>query len=194
MDIQIKVLTPEMESEVEQAAQILMRGFKADWPHAWPTLEDATEELEDLLEPENTVLAACDADGKVLGWIGGIPEYYDANETPTGWELHPLVIDPLFQRQGIGQRLISALEEVVIKAGGITLYLGSDDETDMTTLSGQDLYGNLFDLIRSIENIKNHPFEFYQKCGFRIVGVLPDVNGLGKPDILMAKRLIPAEY
>jgi len=29
----------------------------------------------------------------------------------------------------------------------------------------------------------------YQKCGFVIVGVVPDANGLGKPDILMAKRI-----
>ena len=29
----------------------------------------------------------------------------------------------------------------------------------------------------------------YQKCGFVIVGVVPDANGPGKPDILMAKRV-----
>ncbi len=29
----------------------------------------------------------------------------------------------------------------------------------------------------------------YQKRGFVIVGVVPDANGLGKPDILMAKRI-----
>jgi hypothetical protein len=45
-----------------------------------------------------------------------------------------------------------------------------------------------------IKNLHRHPFEFYQKAGFSIVGVVPDANGPGKPDILMAKRLyLPVE-
>jgi hypothetical protein len=40
---------------------------------------------------------------------------------------------------------------------------------------------------------RGHPFEFYQKCGFVIVGVVPDANGYSKPDILMAKRVAEAE-
>jgi aminoglycoside 6'-N-acetyltransferase I len=31
--------------------------------------------------------------------------------------------------------------------------------------------------------------EHNQKLGFSVVGVVPDANGLGKPDILMAKRV-----
>jgi aminoglycoside 6'-N-acetyltransferase I len=27
-----------------------------------------------------------------------------------------------------------------------------------------------------------HPYEFYMKIGFSIVGVMPDANGVGKPD------------
>jgi len=40
-----------------------------------------------------------------------------------------------------------------------------------------------------LQETKGHPFRFYQKLGFSVVGVLPDVNGFGKHDILMAKRV-----
>jgi len=52
-----------------------------------------------------------------------------------------------------------------------------------------NLYENLWEKIRDIRNLKHHPFEFYQKLGYVVTGVVPDANGLGKPDILMAKRL-----
>ena len=31
------------------------------------------------------------------------------------------------------------------------------------------------------------PYEFYQKLGFVVVGVLPDATGPGKPGIFLAK-------
>jgi aminoglycoside 6'-N-acetyltransferase I len=60
----------------------------------------------------------------------------------------------------------------------------------MTSLSGVDLFTNVLEAIATIQNFKGHPYAFYQKLGFVIVGVLPDANGLGKPDILMAKSLV----
>jgi aminoglycoside 6'-N-acetyltransferase I len=57
----------------------------------------------------------------------------------------------------------------------------------MTTLAGVNLYPNVFEHIATIKNLHGHPYEFYQKCGFVIVGVVPDANGPGKPDIYMAK-------
>ena len=35
----------------------------------------------------------------------------------------------------------------------------------------------------------DHPAGFYMRQGFEIVGLIPDANGPGKPDILMAKRV-----
>ena len=76
-----------------------------------------------------------DTDGAVLGWIGGIPSYGG-----NVWELHPLVVRPGFQRLGIGRALVADLEAHVRERGGPTLWLGTDDEAGMTTLSGVDLY------------------------------------------------------
>ena len=82
--------------------------------------------------------------------------------------------------------MVQHLEKYVKKQGCITLYLGSDDEDNQTSLSNKNLYLNTYTQIEQIKNLKNHPYEFYIKCGFKIVGVLPDANGPGKPDIFLA--------
>jgi aminoglycoside 6'-N-acetyltransferase I len=125
-----------------------------------------------------------DDGGRVLGWIGAQPAY-----GATGWELHPLVVDPARQGAGIGRALVGALEAEVRQRGGVTIFLGSDDEDGMTSLAGIDLYPDVARHIQPIRNLKRHPYEFYQKMGYTVVGVIPDANGPGKPDIIMAKRV-----
>ncbi len=127
--------------------------------------------------------AAFDGAGTVLGWIGGNAQY-DGRV----WELHPLAVHPAAQGQGIGRALVEDFEQQVAARGSITILLGTDDEANLTTLGEVDLYPNVWEHIAGVRNLRRHPFEFYQKCGFVIVGVVPDANGLGKPDILMAKR------
>jgi aminoglycoside 6'-N-acetyltransferase I len=39
--------------------------------------------------------------------------------------------------------------------------------------------------------LNRHPYEFYQKMGYTITGVMPDANGIGKPDIFMSRRIQP---
>jgi len=55
-----------------------------------------------------------------------------------------------------------------------------------TELAGKEVQ---FILIANIRTLKRHPYEFYQWQGYTIVGMFPDTNGTGKPDIIMAKRL-----
>lgn len=169
---------------IRQAAQLLVDAFREHWPGAWQTLDDGLEEIREMLAPERMLRAAVDEAGKVLGVIGGIPEY-DGKV----WELHPLAVQPSLQGRGIGRALVKDFEEQVRQRGGLTIMLGTDDEDYMTSLSDVNLYENTWEKIRTIRNFKRHPYEFYQKMGFVITGVVPDANGIGKPDIHMAKKV-----
>jgi aminoglycoside 6'-N-acetyltransferase I len=82
------------------------------------------------------------------------------------------------------------LERAIAARGGLTLWLGSDDESDETTVSGVDLYEDVPGAIRDLAVVRGeHPCEFYRRLGFRVVGLMPDANGPGKPDIFFAKRI-----
>ena len=85
--------------------------------------------------------------------------------------------------------LVEDMEERVREWGGLTIWLGSDDEGNMTMLAGVNLYPDPLEHLVRISNRRGHPFEFYRKMGFSIAGVLPDANGLGKPDIFLAKSV-----
>jgi aminoglycoside 6'-N-acetyltransferase I len=165
-------------------AHVLVVAFKDHWPEAWPTLESALEEVREFNNPERVCRVALDDANEVLGWVGSLPQY-DGNV----WELHPLAVHPAHQRRGVGRVLVADLEDRVRERGGLTIMLGTDDDADMTTLSGADLYADLWERVRTIRNLRGHPYEFYRKMGYTITGVVPDANGRGKPDILMAKRI-----
>jgi aminoglycoside 6'-N-acetyltransferase I len=182
--ITITDLEPHDTAAVYSAAALLITGFAVPAPDAWPDLPSALEEVQDVCVPGNICRAARAADGSMVGWIAGYPRYGG-----NVWELHPLVVDPAWQGQGIGQALIADFETHVVARGAITITLGSDDETNRTSLGGVDLYPDVWEHIQHIRNLRRHPFTFYQKCGYVIIGVVPDANGFGKPDILMAKRV-----
>jgi aminoglycoside 6'-N-acetyltransferase I len=182
--MEIITLSASHTQLIGQAAQLLVDAFREHWPDAWPTLEEGWKEVHEMLESERICRAAVDKQGNLLGIIGGIPGY-DGHV----WELHPLAVQPSRQGQGIGRALVEDFEEQVRSRGALTITLGSDDEDSMTSLVDVDLFENLWEKIRDIRNLKNHPYEFYQKMGYVITGVVPDANGIGKPDILMAKRI-----
>jgi aminoglycoside 6'-N-acetyltransferase I len=177
-------LNPTHEQAINQVAAILVAAFLEHWPDAWPDMGSALEEVRESFGEDRISRVALDDDANVLGWIGGISEY-----DGLVWELHPLVVDPSRQGEGIGRALVADFEDQVRQRGGITVMLGSDDVGGMTTLSGVDLYPDPWRHIAGIKNLKRHPFEFYLKQGYAITGVVPDANGPGKPDILMAKRV-----
>jgi aminoglycoside 6'-N-acetyltransferase I len=174
-------LQSEDEAAIHQVAALLVEGFAKNWPD----VESAIEEVRESFESDRISRVALADDKSVLGWIGGMSTY-DGHV----WELHPLVVRVSSQGRGIGRALVEDFEKRVKERGGLTILLGSDDENHQTTLSEVNLFSNVYQQVTSIRNLKEHPYEFYQKLGYVIVGVIPDANGLGKPDILMAKSMV----
>ena len=187
-DLEVKIITlsPDDERAIEQVAALLIEGFKAHAPNVWSNMAAALEEVQESFGEDRISRIALDQSGEIVGWIGGL-SHYDGNV----WEIHPLVVKPSRQGGGIGRRLVRDFENIVQKRGGLTIWVGADDEDDMTTLAGVDLYPNVLDHLAQIRNLRRHPYEFYQKLGFVIAGVMPDANGRGKPDIFLAKRVVP---
>ena len=173
-------MTQLNKTQITQAAQILTDSI----PIGWPTLQDALAEIKALLVPGNTLLAAVE-DGVVLGW-GGILPAYNGNV----FEILPLAVRSDRRRQGIGRAIVTALEDEARKKGGLTIHAGADDERDdgETSFANVDLYDDLPGKIRDFSP-GTHQSAFYMKLGYKIIGVMPDANGIGKPDIFLGKRL-----
>lgn len=150
----------------------------------WQDLPSARMEVVESLQADKISRVATEESGTVLGWIGGFPSY-DGHV----WEIHPLVVAASERRRGLGRALVEDLESLVRVRGALTLVAASDDENDETTLSGADLYRDVPGAIRNVKNLRGHPYEFYLRLGFTIVGLMPDANGRGKPDIFLAKRV-----
>jgi aminoglycoside 6'-N-acetyltransferase I len=176
--MQIVDLNASDETAIHQCATLLVECFDDT-----PDMPSAMEDMQDCLQADRIIRVAFDDSDTVLGWIGARPAYGKM------WELHPLVVRPDRQRQGIGSALVADLEERVRERGALTLYLGTDDQNNQTTVSGIDLYPDPLEHLARIRNLRGHPYEFYQKQGYALVGILPDATGWGRPDLMMAKRI-----
>ncbi len=177
----IRALHADERDVRERLAVLLVDGFRDFAPDAWPTIEEARETVDECIG-QGPILVA-HVDGTVAGWVGARPTYSRV------WELHPMVVDPQCQRRGVGRALVAAIERVVADRGAMTLVLGSDDDVGLTSLFGVDLYPDPIAHLARLEDRGGHPFAFYRKCGFAVVGITPDANGLGMHDIHMAKRV-----
>jgi GNAT superfamily N-acetyltransferase len=165
------------------AARIL-RDALAHVPSAYNGPGEAEAEVALRCAESDWLGHAALEDGRLVGWIGAIRTYSH------GWEIHPLVVAPDCQRRGIGSALMAALEAHARSAGVLTLFLGSDDDYGGTTLFGRDLWPGVASHLAATEaTARGHALTFYRRHGYETVGLLPDVNGIGRPDIMLAKRL-----
>jgi len=176
-------LAIQPEQVRNQAAELLVDDF--DEPRGWPNLATAREEVARVIR-EGFARAMLETD-TLLGWVGGLPEYHGRV-----WELHPIVVRRQHRRRGVGRALVDAFESEARERGALTVTLGTDDDSGMTSLAGVDLYGDVPRHIAELRDLgRGHPFLFYRKLGFVVTGVVPDANGPGRPDIYMSKQVRP---
>ena len=180
---------PDDPARLMAVADVLVDGFTGTGTEVWQTPEDALETVEESIGDDRISRVALGDDGRVLGWIGAV-ETYGGHV----WEIHPLVVRRDCQGLGVGRALVEDLEQQVRERGGMTVCLGTDDENGRTSIGGVNLYPDPLSAARDLQDFGGHPFAFYRRLGYAVVGVLPDANGYGKPDILMAKRVgaVPA--
>lgn len=166
-----------------EAARIL-RDALAYLPSAYNGPGEAEAEVAQRSADSDWLGHAALENERLVGWIGAIRTYGH------GWEIHPLVVAPDDQRRGIGSALLAALEARALSEGVLTLFLGSDDDYGGTTLFGRDLWPGVAGHIAATQaTARGHALTFYRRHGYEIVGLLPDVNGSGRHDIMLAKRL-----
>jgi aminoglycoside 6'-N-acetyltransferase I len=178
----IEALTAADGARVDGAARLLHAAFAP--LGVWTTISEARQEVLDSIAPDRVSRVAVSDDGAVLGWVGAIRQY-----DGLVWELHPIVVDETHRRLGVGRALILDLEALLIARGGLTLWAGSDDLAGETSLGERDLYSALPDAFSSVNSWGRHPLPFYRRLGFHLIGVMPDANGPGRPDIFLGKRL-----
>jgi len=177
-------LSRDDERAIREVAALLVSGFAEHYPEVW---KSALKEVHESLSRDRLSLLAIDEAGTILGWVGGIPQH-DGRV----WELHPIVVAGRASAEGHRASAGAKPRGSCPRPRGPNHMVGTDDEDDQTSLSGVDLYDDLLGRIANIRNLREHPYEFYQRLGYTIAGVMPDANGFGKPDIFMAKRIAPA--
>ena len=165
-------------------AAAILRDALAHLPSAYNAPGEAEAEVALRCADDDWLGHAALEAERLVGWIGAIRTYGH------GWEIHPLVVAPDCQRRGVGSALLAALEARARNEGVLTLFLGSDDDYGGTNLFGRDLWPDVVGHGTATEaTARGHALTFYRRHGYKIVGLLPDVNGAGRPDIMLAKRL-----
>ena len=182
MDFRIEDLAARDGDRVEAAAKLLHVAFSP--LGVWTTMEESRQEVLGSFGADRISRVAVASDGTVVGWIGAISQY-----DGLVWELHPIVVDEPHRRHGVGRALMLDLEAILKARGALTLWAGSDDLAGETSLGKVDLFAALPAAFNEVRSWGRHPLPFYRALGFQLIGVMPDANGPGRPDIYLGKRL-----
>ncbi len=173
-------LVPQNAERLKATSLMLFEGFREYWPGIYPSQANAMGEVRASLEEGRISRVAVLPNGELRGWVAAA-----SRNSGYVWELHPMVVDRAFRRQGVGRALVEDLVGQLKARGGLTIWLSTGGKAAGTTLGGVELFPGVIDHLKDVQGLHEPPFEFYQEVGFEIIGVMPNASGPGKPDIYM---------
>ena len=184
-EVRLVDLSPDDAPLVEALVGLSVRAAAVHSPAWLPTPERARAEILEVARGPGVARAVLE-DGVPGGWAGAAPT------DETAWEVHPLLVDPGRHGGGLGRRLVADVERLAAAAGALTMSVSTGDDVRATTIGGTDLWADPLGALARLDVVDTragHAFRFWQKAGYRVVGVLPDAEGVGVPSILLAKSL-----
>ncbi|MBO6702364.1 MAG: GNAT family N-acetyltransferase [Pseudomonadales bacterium] len=183
MGLVIENLDESQNDRIELISQFLLPCFQKYSPDWLPNKKAALNLIMSTFGEQRRSRVALGENGHPIGWIGAITD-------EDVWEIHPIAVSPDNQRKAVGKSLVADVESLARSSGAVAVWAGTSDETASTSFSSIDLYKEPGRSFENIETPEDHPIQFWLKMGYSIVGVMPDEEGLGKPGIHFAKRVV----
>jgi aminoglycoside 6'-N-acetyltransferase I len=180
----IVAINPEDNRLIDNLAQLTYEAFKLHAPSWLPTLADARRQVLKSIVPDRICRVLIGSNDEPVGWVGVIPIHHGRI-----WEIHPLAVSVREQGKGYGRILVTEVQQLAERQGVLGLVAGTSHETGATSLYGIDLYDDPLEALKTLTCGTHHPLGFWMRIGFTVVGVMPDVDGRGKPGISLAKRI-----
>ena len=169
---------------IRQVASLLLESFRDTAPEAWPDFQTALNEVQASLATDRISRVAVEDGGNVVGWAGAVGGYRG-----NVWEIFPLVVRPDTRRKGIGRMLVRDIENQARKRGGLTIWVRTGKLVPATVPQPIDLFPGVIDHLPELQAQAGQLYRFFQHLGYEPIGVMPDANGPGRPDIFMGKSL-----
>jgi aminoglycoside 6'-N-acetyltransferase I len=169
-------------------ANLAALSHKAAQQHSPSWLQSVDAALREIrrTSEDGVLTSVALAHGRPKGWIAA------RQRGQLSWEIHPLLVEPAVSGQGYGKILVLDIERKIRSHGGTSVFLSTSDATNSTNLRDFDLYADPLRAIRNIavrDTVRGHAYQFWQRVGFTVVGVIPDAEGPGVPSIHLAKKL-----
>ena len=183
MALRIIDLVESDTTHIDEVVEFVYRCFEKYAPDWFPHIAACHEEIQASFDADRRSRVLLDNQDRAIGWIGAIAD-------DNLWEIHPIAVSPIAQRNGYGKMLVEDVVTLARKAGAVSVWAGTSDETNSTSFSKLDLYNDPTVAFQNIEAPSDHPVRFWLTTGFSLVGVMPDEEGFGKPGIHFARRIV----